>query len=333
MSSAKYDVLGIGNAIFDVLVQTDEGFLARHGMNKGGMALIDEGRAAAIYRDMGPAVEMSGGSAANTIVGVANLGARAAYVGKVRDDQIGRMYIHDIRAAGVSFETKPAADGPATGCSYILVTGDGERTMNTYLGAAQELTPADIDPAQVAASALLYLEGYLWDPKNAKEAFVKAAGIAHQAGRQVALTLSDSFCVDRYRDEFVSLIRNGTVDLVFANEAELHSLYQTADFDTALGQMRSDAGLAVVTRSEKGCVVASKDDVIAVPAFAVDKVVDTTGAGDLFAAGFLFGLARGVGYEKAGRLGALAAAEVIQHIGARPQVSLKGLAQQNGLPV
>ncbi len=333
MSSAKYDVLGIGNAIFDVLVQTDEGFLARHGMNKGGMALIDEGRAAAIYRDMGPAVEMSGGSAANTIVGVANLGARAAYVGKVRDDQIGRMYIHDIRAAGVSFETKPAADGPATGCSYILVTGDGERTMNTYLGAAQELTPADIDPAQVAASALLYLEGYLWDPKNAKEAFVKAAGIAHQAGRQVALTLSDSFCVDRYRDEFVSLIRNGTVDLVFANEAELHSLYQTADFDTALGQMRSEARLAVVTRSEKGCVVASKDDVIAVPAFAVDKVVDTTGAGDLFAAGFLFGLARGVGYEKAGRLGALAAAEVIQHIGARPQVSLKGLAQQNGLPV
>ena len=333
MSSAKYDVLGIGNAIFDVLVQTDEGFLARHGMNKGGMALIDEGRAAAIYRDMGPAVEMSGGSAANTIVGVANLGARAAYVGKVRDDQIGRMYIHDIRAAGVSFETKPAVDGPATGCSYILVTGDGERTMNTYLGAAQQLTPADIDPAQVAASALLYLEGYLWDPKNAKEAFVKAAGIAHQAGRQVALTLSDSFCVDRYRDEFVSLIRNGTVDLVFANEAELHSLYQTADFDTALGQMRSEARLAVVTRSEKGCVVASKDDVIAVPAFAVDKVVDATGAGDLFAAGFLFGLARGVGYEKAGRLGALAAAEVIQHIGARPQVSLKGLAQQNGLPV
>jgi sugar/nucleoside kinase (ribokinase family) len=333
MNSAKYDVLGIGNAIFDVLVQTDEGFLARHGMNKGSMALIDEGRAAAIYRDMGPAVEMSGGSAANTIVGVANLGARAAYVGKVRDDQIGRMYIHDIRAAGVAFETKPAADGPATGCSYILVTGDGERTMNTYLGAAQDLTPADIDPAQVAASALLYLEGYLWDPKNAKEAFVKAAGIAHQAGRQVALTLSDSFCVDRYRDEFLGLMRNGTVDLVFANEAELHSLYQTADFDTALGQMRSDARLAVVTRSEKGCVVASKESVTAVPAFAVDKVVDTTGAGDLFAAGFLFGLARGVGYEKAGRLGALAAAEVIQHIGARPQVSLKGLAEQNGLPV
>ena len=333
MSSAKYDVLGIGNAIFDVLVQTDEGFLARHGMTKGGMALIDEARAAAIYQDMGPAVEMSGGSAANTIVGVANLGARAAYVGKVRDHQIGRMYIHDIRAAGVAFETKPAADGPATGCSYILVTPDGERTMNTHLGAAQELTPADIDPAQVAASALLYLEGYLWDPANAKAAFVKAATIAHEAGRQVALTLSDAFCVDRYRGEFLDLTRNGTVDLVFANEAELRSLYQTSDFDTALTQIRADARLAVVTRSERGCVVASKEGVTAVPAFAVDKIVDTTGAGDLFAAGFLFGLARGVGHQTAGRLGALAAAEVIQHIGARPQVSLKQMAQQNGLPV
>jgi adenosine kinase len=333
MSSAKYDVLGIGNAIFDVLVQTDEGFLARHGMSKGSMALIDERRAAAIYNDMGPAVEMSGGSAANTIVGVASLGARAAYVGKVRDDQIGRLYVHDIRAAGVTFETKLATDGPATGCSYILVTADGERTMNTYLGAAQELTSADIDPSQVAASAVVYLEGYLWDPKNAKEAFVKAAGIAHGADRQVALTLSDAFCVDRYRDEFLVLMRDGTVDLVFANEAELHSLYQTSDFDTALAQLRNDAKLAVVTRSEKGCVVASKEGVLAVPAFTVEKIVDTTGAGDLFAAGFLFGLARGLGHEKAGRLGALAAAEVIQHIGARPQVSLKQLAQQNALPV
>src|ERR1700737_4345620 len=297
MTKAKYDVLGIGNAIFDVLVQTDESFLAAHGMTKGGMALIDEARAAAIYRDMGPAVEISGGSAANTIVGVANLGARAAYVGKVRDDQIGRMYIHDIRAAGVAFETRPASDGPATGCCYILVTPDGERTMNTYLGAAQELMPDDIDAAQVA------------------------------------LTLSDSFCVDRYRGEFLDLMRRGTVDLVFANEAELHSLYQTSDFDTALTQLRSDVKLAVVTRSEKGCVVASKDGVVAVPALPVQREVDTTGVGDLFAAGFLFGLVRGVGHENAGRLGALAAAEVIQHIGARPQTSLKELAQQNGLPV
>jgi sugar/nucleoside kinase (ribokinase family) len=333
MTAAKYDVLGIGNAIFDVLVQTDERFLSLHGMTKGGMALIDEARAASIYRDMGAATEMSGGSAANTIVGIANLGARAAYVGKVRDDQIGRLYAHDIRAAGVAFETKAAADGPATGCSYILVTPDGERTMNTYLGAAQELTPADIDEAQIAASSVIYLEGYLWDPKSAKDAFVKASTIAHQAGRQVALTLSDSFCVDRYRGEFLDLMRNGTVDLVFANEAELRSLYQAADFDTALAQLRVDTKLGVVTRSEKGCVVASKDGVTAVPAFPIREMVDTTGAGDLFAAGFLFGLVRGAGHENAGRLGALAAAEVIQHIGARPQTSLKELAEKNGLPV
>jgi sugar/nucleoside kinase (ribokinase family) len=333
MTSAKYDVLGIGNAIFDVLVQTDEGFLAAHGMTKGGMALIDEARAASIYRDMGPATEMSGGSAANTIVGLASLGARAAYVGKVRDDQIGRLYSHDIRAAGVAFETAPASGGPATGCSYILVTPDGERTMNTYLGAAQELKPGDIDANEVAASAIVYLEGYLWDPKDAKDAFVKAATVAHDAGRQVALTLSDSFCVDRYRGEFLDLMRGRTVDLIFANEAELHSLYQTSDFDTAMRQLRSDTKLAVVTRSEKGCVVASKDGVIAVPAFPVGSIVDTTGAGDLFAAGFLFGLVRGAGHENAGRLGALAAAEVIQHIGARPQVSLKELAIKSGLPV
>jgi sugar/nucleoside kinase (ribokinase family) len=333
MTSAKYDVLGIGNAIFDVLVQTDDGFLTGHGMTKGGMALIDEPRAASIYQDMGPATEMSGGSAANTIVGIANLGARAAYVGKIKDDQIGRLYAHDIRAAGVAFETAPAPGGPATGCSYILVTPDGERTMNTYLGAAQDLTPADIDEAQVAASAILYLEGYLWDPASAKEAFVKASTIAHGAGRQVALTMSDSFCVDRYRDEFLGLMRNGTADLIFANEAELRSLYQTQDFDSALTQLRNDVKLGVVTRSEKGCVVASSEGVIAVPASPIQKLVDTTGAGDLFAAGFLFGLVRGAGYEKAGMLGGLAAAEVIQHIGARPQTSLKELAQKHGLPV
>jgi len=333
MAGAKYDVLAIGNAIFDVLVKTDESFLSRHGMTKGGMALIDEPRAVAIYEDIGPATEMSGGSAANTIVGIASFGARTAYVGKVKNDQIGRMYAHDIRAAGVAFETAPAIEGPATGCSYILVTGDGERTMNTYLGAAQDLTPADIDEGEIAAAGITYLEGYLWDPQSAKEAFVKAAGIAHGAGRKVALTLSDSFCVDRYRDEFLDLMRKDTVDLVFANEAELHSLYQTSDFDSALTQLRKDIKLGVVTRSEKGCVVASQQGVIAVPAYPVGQIVDTTGAGDLFAAGFLFGLVRDAGYENAGRLGALAAAEVIQHIGARPQVSLKDLAKQNGLPV
>jgi len=331
MTSAKYDVLGIGNALFDVLVQTDEGFLAAHDMVKGSMALIDEPRAAAIYRDMGPAVEVSGGSAANTIVGVASFGGRAAYIGKVRDDQIGRLYAHNIRAAGVVFETPSASAGPATGCSYILVTPDGERTMNTYLGAAQDLSPADIDANQVAAASITYLEGYLWDPQSAKEAFLKASTIAHQAERQVALTLSDSFCVDRYRGEFLDLMRKGTVDVVFANEAELHALYQTSDFDGALKQLREDVKLGVVTRSEKGCVVSSREGVVAVSASPVEKVIDTTGAGDLFAAGFLFGMVRNVGHEKAGRLAALAASEIIQHIGARPQVSLKELAQQAGL--
>jgi len=333
MADAKYDVLGIGNAIFDVLVKADEKFLADHGMTKGSMVLIDEARAASIYRDMGPATTMSGGSAANTIVGIASFGARAAYVGKVRQDEVGNLYTHDIRAAGVSFNTNPAMDGPATGCSYILVTGDGERTMNTYLGAAQNLAPGDIDPAEIGAAKIVYLEGYLWDPKDAKEAFLKAAAVAHGAGRQVALTLSDAFCVDRYRDEFIDLMRKDTVDLVFANEAELHSLYQTSDFDTALKELRKDVGLGVVTRSEKGCIVASRDGVVAVPAAPIKELVDTTGAGDLFAAGFLFGLVRGAGYENAGRLGALAAAEVIQHIGARPLVSLKELAQKAGLPV
>ena len=290
-------------------------------------------RAAAIYADMGPATEVSGGSAANTIVGIGSLGARAAYVGKVKADQIGGLYTHDIRAAGAAFDTRAAESGPATGCSYILVTPDGERTMNTYLGAAQDLTPADIDAAQIASASIVYLEGYLWDPSSAKDAFVKASKIAHDAGRQVALTLSDAFCVDRYRGEFVELMKNGTVDLIFANESELHSLYGTSDFDTALKELRKDVKLGVVTRSEKGCVVASRDGVVAVPASPIKELVDTTGAGDLFAAGFLFGLVRNAGYEAAGRLGALAAAEVIQHIGARPQVSLRELARKHGLPV
>jgi sugar/nucleoside kinase (ribokinase family) len=331
MASARYDVIGIGNAIVDVIARTEENFLLAQGMRKGGMALIDEARAGAIYDAMGPAVEISGGSAANTIVGLASLGSRAAFVGKVKADELGKTFSHDIRSAGVSFTTKPATDGPSTGRCYVLVTPDGERTMNTFLGAAQDLHPADIDADAIAASAITYLEGYLWDPKNAKEAFLKAAKIAHEAGRKVALTMSDAFCVDRWRDEFLQLMRTRTVDLIFANEAELHSLYQTSDFDAAVKALRADIDVAVVTRSERGCLVVGPDGGEAVPAFPVDRVVDTTGAGDLFAAGFLSGLARGADDRTCGRLGAMAAAEVIQHLGARPETSLKELARDNGL--
>ncbi len=331
MSAPRYDVLGIGNAIVDVIARAEDDFLAAQGMHKGGMALIDEARAAAIYDAMGPATESSGGSAANTIVGVASFGGRAAFVGKVKDDVLGKAFAHDIRAARVTFDTKPATDGASTARCYIMVTPDGERTMNTYLGAAQDLKPSDIDEAAVAAAAVIYLEGYLWDPPKAKEAFVKAAEIAHRNNRKVALTLSDSFCVDRYRSEFLDLIRKGTVDILFANEHELKSLYETADFDTAAKALRGDAKLAVVTRSEKGCAVISRDGIEAVQAMPIDSVVDVTGAGDLFAAGFLVGHSHGKDHRTSARLGALAAAEVIQHIGARPAVSLKALAAENGL--
>jgi sugar/nucleoside kinase (ribokinase family) len=333
MSNVRYDVLGFGNAIVDVIARAEDDFLVKQEMRKGGMSLIDEARAQSIYDAMGPAVEVSGGSAANTIVGVAGFGAQAGFVGKVKDDELGRAFAHDIRAAGVAFDTPPAADGPSTARCYIMVTPDGERTMNTYLGAAQDLHPNDVDADTVAASAIIYLEGYLWDPPHAKEAFRKAAKIAHDAKRQVALTLSDAFCVGRYRAEFLDLIRSGTVDLVFANESELLSLYETSSFDSAVAALRNEAKLAVVTRSEKGCAVVSKTGVEAVPAAPIEKLVDATGAGDLFAAGFLFGLARGRDHKTAARLGGIAAAEVIQHIGARPEVSLKTLARDSGLPV
>jgi adenosine kinase len=333
MAATRFDVLGIGNAIVDVLARTDDDFLARQKMRKGAMQLIDEPQAARIYDAMGPAVEVSGGSAANTIVGAASLGARTAFVGKVKDDELGRVFAHDIRAAGVAFTTPPASAGPSTARCYVLVTPDGERTMNTFLGAAQDLHPNDIDADAIAAAQIIYLEGYLWDPPRAKEAFLKAAKIAHDAERDVALTLSDAFCVDRYRAEFLDLIRNGTVDLVFANERELHSLYETADFDTALEALRNDARLAVVTRSEKGCLVVSREETDAVAANPIDRLVDATGAGDLFAAGFLVGLSRGADNRTAARLGALAAAEVIQHLGARPETSLKDLARDSGFDV
>jgi sugar/nucleoside kinase (ribokinase family) len=262
---------------------------------------------------------------------VASFGAQAAFVGKVKDDELGRAFAHDIRAARVAYDTVPAKAGPSTARCYIMVTPDGERTMNTFLGAAQDLKPSDIDEAKVASAAIVYLEGYLWDPPQAKEAFVKAATIAHKASRKVALTLSDAFCVDRYRAEFLGLIRKGTVDIVFANERELHSLYETSDFDTAVKVLRGDAKLAVITRSEKGCVVVTRNGAEAVQAMPIERVVDVTGAGDLFAAGFMVGLARGKDHRTSARLGALAAAEVIQHIGARPAVSLKALAAENGL--
>ncbi len=331
MTSIRHDVLGLGNAIVDVIARTDDDFLLKHAMRKGSMSLIDETRAAQIYDAMGPAREISGGSAANTIVGVAGFGARAAFIGRVKDDSLGNVFAHDIRAAGVAFDTAPSADGPSTGRCYVLVTPDGERTMHTFLGAAQDLHPRDIDDDAIASAAITYLEGYLWDPPHAKEAFRKAAAIAHQAKRLVTLSLSDAFCVDRWRDEFLNLLRSGTVDLLFCHEAELHSLYQTADFDTAVAALRTDARRAVVTRSAKGCIVIEGPQTIAAPAYPVDRVVDTTGAGDLFAAGFLFGMARGLGDDRAARLGALAAAEVISHLGARPETSLRALAQENGL--
>ena len=330
MTSTRFDVLGIGNAIVDVIARTEDDFLAKQKMRKGAMQLIDEAQAGAIYDAMGPAVEVSGGSAANTIVGVASLGGRAAFIGKVKDDELGRVFAHDIRAAGVAFATPPASAGPSTARCYVLVTPDGERTMNTYLGATQDLHPNDIDADAIAAARIIYLEGYLWDPPHAKEAFLKAAKIAHGSERDVALTLSDAFCVGRYRAEFLDLIRTGTVDIVFANESELHSLYETADFDTAVNALRNDVRLAVITRSEKGCLVVTREETDAIPASPIERLVDATGAGDLFAAGFLVGLSRGVDYRTAARLGALAAAEVIQHLGARPETSLKNLARDNG---
>lgn len=329
--SDRYDVIGIGNAIVDVLARAEDDFLVKHGMAKGSMSLIDEARAEAIYAAMGPAIEISGGSAANTIVGVASFGGRAAFIGTVKDDTLGGVFTHDIRAAGVGFSTLPFKNGPSTARSYILVTPDGERTMNTYLGAAQLLSAAEVADAEIAAAKVTYLEGYLWDPQNAKDAFVKAARIAHKAKRTVALTLSDPFCVDRYRDEFRALVEGGTVDLLFANESELKSLYQTADFDSAVAALRGHAKLAVVTRSEKGALVVTPEKIEAVDAFPVADVVDTTGAGDLFAAGFLYGFARGLPHAASARLGALAAAEVISHLGARPERKLAELAREKKL--
>jgi sugar/nucleoside kinase (ribokinase family) len=331
--SSRYAVLGLGNAIVDVISRADDDFLIAQGLRKGGMTLIDEARAEQLYAAMGPATIISGGSAANTIIGLASLGCSAAFIGKVKADQLGGLFAHDIRAAKVKFSTPAAADGTASARCLIVVTPDGQRTMSTFLVACQDLTEADVNEELVSQSAVTYLEGYLWDPPAAKAAFVKASKIARAAGREVALSLSDSFCVDRYRDEFLGLMRSGAVQIVFANESELHSLYETADFDTALAQLRAENILGVVTRSEQGCVIAKGDEVLTAPAFPVEDVVDTTGAGDLFAAGFLAGYTKGRDLVTCAKLGALAAAEIIQHIGARPQKDLAQLAAQNGLAV
>jgi len=324
MTSAAFDVLGIGNAIVDVLSHTDDAFIKKHALVKGAMTLIDEARAEALYAAMPPAVEISGGSCGNTMAGVASFGGRGAYIGKVRDDQLGAVFGHDIRATGVTFDTPQSTEGPATARCLILVTPDAQRTMNTYLGACTKLGPADIDTARVASAQITYVEGYLWDEPAAKQAVLKAFDAAHAAGRQVSITLSDSFCVDRYRAEFLELIRR-KVDVLFANEAELKSLYQVDDFDAALAAARKDAKVAAVTRSEKGSVVIKGGETHAVPAAPVARVVDTTGAGDLYAAGFLFGYTHGKPLAECARLGGIAAAEVISHVGARPEKALKEL--------
>jgi sugar/nucleoside kinase (ribokinase family) len=331
MPGTQFDVVAIGNAIVDIIGRCDDAFLERHGAPKGHMRLVDTATINGIYGSMGPAIEISGGSAANTVAGVASLGGRGAFIGKVAEDEFGRIFRHDIRAAGVAFNTPAVVDGNlGTSRSLILVTPDGQRTMNTFLGISTDLNHGEVDPAVIQAANIVYLEGYLFDRDEAKVAFRQAVDIANKAGRRVALTLSDSFCVSRHREEFLALIRSG-IGILFANESEILSLYETTSFDEAVKQVGQDTRLAVVTRSEKGSVIVSEGDSIEVAADPIRKVVDTTGAGDLYAAGFLFGLARGYDLSVAGQLGSFAAAEIIGQMGARPEVKLSHLAKMRGL--
>lgn len=327
MTDPRFDAVGIGNAIVDVISHAEDAFLVRHGLNKGTMTLIDAAAAEAIYASMGPAIEASGGSAANTIAALASLGGTGAFIGKVRDDQLGGIFRHDITSLGIGFATPAANEGPATGRCLIFVTPDAERTMQTYLGAAGHVGTEDVDEATIAAARVTYLEGYLWDQPRAKQAFILAAELAHTHGRKVALSLSDPFCVDRHRDEFQRLIADH-VDLVFANEDEIVSLFREHSFDGALQRCRGNGKLMVLTRSEKGSVVVNGDEVHLVDAERVAQVVDSTGAGDAFAAGFLYGYTRGLRMETCARIGAIAAAEVISHVGARAEVPLADLVTE-----
>jgi sugar/nucleoside kinase (ribokinase family) len=322
--TAEFDVVGVGNALVDVIAHADDQFIHEYDLVKGSMTLIDTDRALYLYGALGTAVEMSGGSAANTMCGVASLGGKAAYVGKVSDDDLGQVFGHDLRAVGVQFRPgAPEGDTP-TGRCIIVVTPDAERTMNTYLGVSSLLQPSDIHEATVANGRVLYMEGYLYDRPAAKEAFRHAAAVAHANGRQVSLTLSDSFCVDRHRDDFRALVAD-QVDILFGNEDELRALYQVETLDEATRLVRADCHLAVITMGKHGCAIVTKDGVVKAPAEPVDKVLDTTGAGDLFAAGFLFGYTRQRSLEECAKLGAIAAAEVISHVGPRPLVELKTL--------
>jgi len=322
----RLDVLCIGNAIVDVIANATDDFLTAEGLVKGSMRLIDAEEAERLYAHMGPAHQVSGGSAGNTAAGIAALGGRAGFIGQVAPDQLGEFYRHDLASTGVEFIT-PASDvGEPTARSMILVTPDGHRTMNTFLGAAQHLPSSALDEDQIRSSAILYLEGYLWDPETPRYAMVRAIEVAREAGRKVAFTLSDTFCVDRHRDGFYALLDGGKIDILFANQAEVEALAGIAHLDSAVDAVKDKVEILVVTRSEDGALATRGGERADVPAEAIDKLVDTTGAGDLFAAGFLFGTARGRSLEQSLRLGAIAAAEVIQHYGARPEKDLKALA-------
>jgi sugar/nucleoside kinase (ribokinase family) len=327
-SNKTLDVVGIGNAIVDVLVQADDRFLDDHGLTKGTMALVDESQAERLYASVGPGLETSGGSAANTLAGIAQLGGRAGFIGRVRDDQLGQIFAHDIRSVGARFDTPAAASGPSTARCLILVTPDAQRTMCTYLGASVNLEPADLDLELVRQAKLLYLEGYLWDSEEAKRAFIAAAEVARASGGQVALSLSDAFCVDRHRASFQELV-DGHVDVLFANEMEITALYEANSFEEAADQVRGRCRVAALTRSEQGSVVLSGEDTIAVAPVHLGDLVDTTGAGDLYAAGFLHAYTQGEALERCGQLGSLCAGQVVTQLGPRPQGSLKELAARH----